>query len=77
MKLTACELDSYIDGKSSFAAFQQGVCQFDSSTQSRDMVIKVNMLDKMTYGISEFAISDLMTSDSIDPRTLYARGSMK
>ena len=49
------------------------------------MAKKTKTLDKMTYGNSEFVISDLMTSDrwtdghisnSIDPRTLYARGSM-
>ena len=58
MKLTVCELKTYIYEKSYFSAFQQGVCQISTSIQSRDIAKKAKMLDKMTYGISE-----LMTSD--------------
>ena len=66
MKLTVCELITYIDEKSYFSAFQQGVCQISISAQSRDMAKKAKMLDKMTYGFSELMTSDRRTDGQTD-----------
>ena len=84
IKFTICELKSYIDEKSSFSAFQQGVCQISISVRFRDMAKKAKLLDKMTYRISELMTSDGWTyrqtdgciSNSIDPCMLYACGTI-
>ena len=55
----------------SFPVRPGGLPQFSSPTQSKDIAKKANMLDKMTYRISEFAIFYLMTSDRWMHKQLY------
>ena len=90
MKLKFCALGGHIDGKSSSSAFQQGVCQFsilypvqrydqkDKNAGQNDLrnfeINDLRRTDRRTDGRTDRR-ADGHISNSIDPRTLYARGS--